>query len=108
ITNSATGVAISITRTQIVDNQMNGVLANSVVDSTIARNAGTGVYVTQSEIAGSTINDNLGGGVQGSQVHVKDSTIQRNIAAGGGAAVNATSSIVVENSLIADNEIDLT
>src|SRR6185503_16972034 len=83
ITNSFLGGAnIEITRSQVVDNLMNGVFATRVVDSTIARNTGIGASGNQIEILGSTISDNHSVGVSGTDVHIQDSTIRANLSTG--------------------------
>ena len=108
VTNSLGSANIEITRSHVIDNEMNGVLANRVVDSTVARNAGTGVSGSRIEIVGSTVSENRSGGVFGTELHIKDSTIRGNVAGGGGAGAYATSSILVERSLIVDNQANFT
>lgn len=83
LANYSLNVNTQIIRSEIIDNQMFGVTAARVVDSTVARNSGTGVLGSRLEIIGSTIRDNL--------------------ASDGAAGANASDTIVVERSLIANN-----
>jgi hypothetical protein len=101
ITHALAAANIEITRSQVVDNQMNGIFATRVVDSTIARNAGIGVSGSRIDILGSTVSENHGG-VTGTDLHIQDSTIRAN--AGGNAGAFATGTILVERSLVADNQ----
>jgi len=96
-----TAANIEITRSQVTDNQMNGVFATRVVDSTIARNTGAGIFGSRIDILGSTVSENHGG-VSGTDLHIQDSTIRSNV--GGNAGAFATGTILVERSLIADNQ----
>lgn len=81
--NYSLNVNTQIIRSEIIDNQMFGVTAARVLDSTVARNAGTGVLGTRLEIIGSTIRDNV---------------VSR-----GTAGAYASDTMLVERSLIAEN-----
>ncbi|MEN0110451.1 MAG: choice-of-anchor Q domain-containing protein [Planctomycetota bacterium] len=70
----------TLERVTVSDNQMNGVQATTLVDSTVSRNDGTGVFLAE-RIERSLINANRGGGVGtgwSGQVAIIDSTIRGN------------------------------
>jgi CSLREA domain-containing protein len=112
----------TLLRTQVIDNQMNGVWAKSVVDSVISRNAGYGLRLG-GELRGSTVADNRDGGVQGSgaPLIIRDSVIRGNTSTvvnfanlsagtGGQAAAGVAapdSRVIVERSVISDNHLNL-
>jgi CSLREA domain-containing protein len=113
-------VNATLVRTHVIDNQMNGVLATTIIDSVISRNAGFGASVGK-EVRGSTISGNRDGGVMGGNLLIADSVIRGNSTsisnfqysviyrAGGQPAAGVISSgvVVLARSLVADNQMTL-
>jgi CSLREA domain-containing protein len=112
----------TLTRTQVVDNEMNGVAAKLVVDSVISRNAGYGLNLG-GELRGSTVSENRDGGVRGygAPLIIRDSVISGNSSTlvrasdaytglGGqfAAGVLSGGTLVLERSVVTDNHLNVT
>ncbi len=113
------GGTVKVTESTISENGSGGVLAArraEIIDSSILENHGRGVEVTDYfgsaiSVTGSTISGNTsmgaGGGVYGGQqITITDSTIAENHAdgcGGGVSASDATRSLTINRSTIADN-----
>jgi hypothetical protein len=117
-TNTYPPLNATLTRTQVIDNQMNGVTARTIIDSEIRRNAGYGVR-SAGQVRGSTIASNLDGGIMGGwdTLVISDSVISGNSSTlalhihattgvGGQIAAGVVASdVILERSVVADNHL---
>ncbi|WP_197526517.1 choice-of-anchor Q domain-containing protein [Botrimarina colliarenosi] len=104
VANNYSPGTVTLLRSQVIDNAINGVAATSIIDSLISRNQGIGAFLFMGEVVRSEISENQGYGVwgAGTAVVIDSSKIHGNH---GGVYGDFGSQIVLVNSTVTENAL---